>query len=341
MLVPLLLGSKVLDGEEKVWYGPAVVSFQVQFPGDPRDGKRNDVKVRFLGEKGQREERPAYFDEDLGAWRAVLWSTQPGEYRATLVRNGKDALIEPEEGIISVREASPLGLLVTSPRPDRLLLDTGETWVGVGVALSPGATPDRIKEIATAGANWVGLPSSSPALADVAEANHLAYTLPMDADTRYATARWGRSVRLVQWQAATTIEDGWNRPTVATTTSWEALFRNAPGPFAVPDDAAAIGRIKALKRLLDVSDWAHWQSPQTWAGEEAEGVAESDRMIVWNRSGKALARVPLANGTYDLTTIDLAGGASTLTRVEVSAATVHLPTGEPRLYSLRRRLDSQ
>ncbi len=333
--VPGMLAALAL--QDAAWYGPATVTFLVQFPGDPNDPARNDVRVRFLGDKSQREERVATFDPVLGAWRATLYAKAGGSYRAILVRNGKEALVEPEEGIVELKYQRGLGLIVKGPREDRLHLDTGETWVGVGADLAEGATPERIDALADAGANWVRLASPSEDAMESVVRRDLAYTLalPEGADRRAVLARYGASPRLVSWEAAG-LRDPWSRPTVSTASTWNTLFENRPGPFLVaPGD---FSRVKALRSLLETSGWAEWKTPRVWKGAGAKGVAESDRLILVATPGAKLTGVPLADGTYLLTTLDPTTGESKTgeTRVEHAALTLPLP-GE-RFFVLRRKL---
>ena len=167
MFLPMLA---LLAADGPAWYGPVTVTFPVQFAGDPFDRTRNDVRVRFLGERAEREERPAVFDPILGAWRATLYAHQGGRYRAILFRRGqdgkeKDALVEPTEGIVELRATDGLGVVQASPdRSDRLALDTGGPWVGLGTDLGATATADRIDALARAGANWVRLASADDPL---------------------------------------------------------------------------------------------------------------------------------------------------------------------------------
>ena len=343
MLAPLLL-------EDPAWYGPATVTFPVQFPGDPYDPKRNDVWVRFLGERNEREERTATFDPDLGVWRATLYSKHGGQYRAILVRNGKDTLVEPVEGIVDLVLKKGLGMVkATDGRTDRLILDIGGPWVGVGADLNTGATSEKVAALANAGANWVRVvppTTPDPAFESAMEsivARGMSYTLAIPASSsaswrRDVLARFGTSPYLVQWDAPQGIEDPWKRATASSATPWQGLFENRPGPFVVKDDDFA--RIKALNAVLHASDWADWTAPQTWTGEGAKAVGESDRLLLIADRGAKLEGVPLADGTYDLTTADPATGASTLGTVVVAHGTLPMPVPEARFFALRRRLGS-
>ena len=341
MLAPLLL-------QALAWYGPATVTFPVQFPGDPGDPKRNDVWVRFLGERDEREERTAIFDPELGVWRATLYARHGGQYRAILVRNGKDTLVEPAEGIVDLDPRKGLGLVKASEdRPDRLILDVGGPWVGVGADLGADATPEKVVALANAGANWVRLaPPAAPnpafeAAMESVVSRGLYYTLAVPASStaawrRGVLARYGMTPYLVGWDSPGPVEDPWKRGNVSTATPWAGLFENRPGPFVVRADDVA--RVKALNAVLAASDWADWVAPQTWAGEGAKAVGESDRLLLLAERGAKLEGVPLADGTYDLTTADPATGASTLGTTVVAHGALAIPVPGERFFALRRRL---
>ena len=344
--VPKVLAPILLD--DPAWYGPATVTFPVQFPGDPTDPKRNDVWVRFLGERNEREERTATFDPDLGVWRATLYAQHGGQYRAILVRNGKDTLVEPTEGIVDLTFRKGLGIVkATDDRADRLILDVGGAWVGVGADLGSNATAEKVAALANAGANWVRLvppdapdPDFEAAMASVV-ARGLYYTLAVPASSsaawrRDVLARYGASPYLVQWEAPGGIADPWKRATVSSATPWPGLFENRPGPFTVKEGDLA--RIKALNAVLGASDWADWTAPQTWKGEGAKAVGESDRLLLVAEPGAKLTGVPLADGAYDLTTADPMTGASTLGTTEVAHGTLTMPVPGERFFALRRRL---
>lgn len=347
----------LLAADDAAWYGPATVTFPVQFAGDPFDRKRNDVWVRFLGERNEREERPAVFDPALGAWRATLYAQHGGRYRAILYRKGKDgkvkdALVEPTEGIVEIKEDDSLGIVRPADRTDRLTRTPGGPWVGLGANLGPNATPDAVDALARAGATWVRLalpdgpmtPDTLEPFGDRVSAvarNGLFLTLALPAGLseawrNYAIDRFGYSPRLVGWETADRIDDPWNRTTTPSATSWNGLFENRPGPFYVKE--GDLNRIKALRTLLDGSDWADWAAPRLWKGEGAKGVAESDRLILVAEPGAKLTGLPLAEGAYDLTTLDPATGGSTLGTTRVEHATLNVPLPAERFFVLRRRL---
>ena len=57
----MLLSLLALD-TRPVWYGPLTATFEIQVPGNPYDPDQNDLKVKFIPEKGNSEERLAYAD---------------------------------------------------------------------------------------------------------------------------------------------------------------------------------------------------------------------------------------------------------------------------------------
>lgn len=336
--------------EDGAWYGPASATFLVQFPGDPYDPKRNDVRVVFLGEKSGREERPAFFDPVQGAWRARLFTKTPGRFRPTLVRNGKAMQTEPQEGIVEALPAPGVGILKPKGEGEtRFRFDTGKVWAGVGADLGASATPARIDTLADSGATWVHLsiphgklPDDALVafgdLLDAVERRGLDVTLsiPLEASAawrRYALARLGDSPRLVQWNSP--VDDPWKRAAVSTSTPWPSLFENRPGPFIVREGDAA--RIRALRTVLEKSDWTEWRAPQAWKAEGAKGVADGDRMILVTALGAKLKTLPLADGSYDVTTIDPSSGATTTETMRVSAAALALPTPGERFFVLKRK----
>ena len=334
----------LVPAEGLAWYGPATATFPVQFAGDPATA---DVRVRFLGERNEREERAASFDPVLGAWRATLYAKEGGRFRAVLVRDGHDALVEPVEGIVELRPRPDAGLVRAAERSGRLLLDRGGVWVGLGADLGTDPTPAKVDALADAGANWVRLapptersPEFDAAMERVAQRS-LFYTLAVPekasaAWRRDALARYGSSPYLAQWEAPADLPDPWNRATASTAEPWPALFENRPGPFVVKAGDAA--RVKALRTVLDTSDWANWTTPRTWKGAGAKGVVESDRLVLVAEPGARLAGIPLAEGDYDLTTVDPAAGTSVVGRLRVGPGALPLPVPAERFFVLRRRV---
>lgn len=346
MLVPVVL-------DDPAWYGPATVTFPVQFAGDPFDPARNDVRVRFLGERDEREERVATYDPVTGAWRATLFAPKGGRYRAILLRNGKETTLDPLEGIVEITREPGLGVvLAQGQRTDRLILDTGGAWTGVGADLGASATAERVDALAKSGATWVRLAPPADPLApesldsfgttmDAVARNGLFYTLAVPEGSaaewrRYALARYGASPYLVQWEASTDLGDPWKRATTSSATGWEGLFENRPGPFVVKEGDA--GRMKALRAVVETSGWVGWGTPRAWKGQGAQGVGESDRLILVAKPGAKLTGVPLGEGTYDLTTADPATGKTVMGTVRVEHGTLPMPVPSERFFVLRRRL---
>lgn len=142
-----------------VWYGPQTVTFNIQVTGNPYDPAENDLKVRFMPEKGAATERIAYVAED-GTIRATLVSQTPGRYRAVLVRNGKDLLEPSQEGIFELVTKLPDGFIRVDPNhPNRFMWDDGKPYYPVGFNLGwqgEGVIPmtDQISKMASAGINW-------------------------------------------------------------------------------------------------------------------------------------------------------------------------------------------
>jgi len=332
--------------ETVVWYGPAMVTFPVQYGGDPFDPERNDVRVRFIGDKNQREERLAYFDSRLGVWRAILYATAPGSYRAVLVRNGSESEVEPEEGIVELKRSDAGVLPAKQLRENRWSLDTGDDWVGIGSILPSSSTARDVNALADAGANWLRIAPPGPEptadwddLMEAVEKRDLYYTIQMRDDAtpawrRYCLARYATSPRLVQWDTNAKIDDPWGRG-VSSALPWGKLFENQRGPFFTP--ATDYTLIKALKTTLEVSDWARWRSPRAWKTSGAEGVAESDRMILEVSPGTKIDGTPLADGAYEMTTIDRSTGRSAKTTIQVRRGAFDFRGANDAFLVLRRR----
>lgn len=336
-----------LAAETPVWYGPATATFQIQFAGDPLDVTRNDVKVRFLGDKSQREERTAFFDPALGSWRAILFSKEPGSYRPVLIRNGQEVEVEPKEGIVDLARTDAGLLPAKGARPDRWTLDTGDPWIGYGADLGDSPTAAQVIAVANAGATWVrvGLPADEPNDAwnealETIERRGLTYTLALPKGCsvgwrRYAVARFGASPYLVQWDGGDEMADPWARAGSSTAVGWQGFFQNQPGPFLVP--MGETGRLKALRAVIEASDWADWQAPKVWKGAAGNGVGERDRLVAVVSSGK-LTNLPIADGAYDVTVADPGTGAVAKEEGKVvgSAITLQIPAERFVVLRLRR-----
>jgi hypothetical protein len=142
-----------------VWYGPVTATFNIALAGNPFDPQQNDLRVRFVPEKGQPEERLAYLDE-AGNVRAHLVTKTPGKYKPVLLRNGRELVVAPEEGIVDARRRLANGFLRIDPvHKNRFRWDSGETYFPVGFNLgwqNPDLPPltDQISQMAGMGANW-------------------------------------------------------------------------------------------------------------------------------------------------------------------------------------------
>lgn len=170
MILPILLGLTQVQtlpiAPHHQWFGPASVSFDVQFTGNPYDPAENDVRVRFIGEKGQRTERLAYYDGN-GSWKAVLVAPEPGTYKAELVRNGQTMLQAPNEGFLTAKASLPHGFVHVDPdHHNRFVWDDGTPYYPVGFNLGwtdpklP-TMEQQIAKLGQAGGNWVRLWASS------------------------------------------------------------------------------------------------------------------------------------------------------------------------------------
>jgi hypothetical protein len=163
MLAAILLSASDLP---PVWYGPQTVTFNVQVTGNPYDPAQNDLRVRFMPEKGAAEERIAYVDYD-GTIKATLVSHTSGRFRAVLVRNGKDMLEPPAEGLIELQTKLTNGFIrVDSEHKNRFTWESGEPYYPVGFNLGwqngdliPMA--DEISKMASNGVNWTRIWSTN------------------------------------------------------------------------------------------------------------------------------------------------------------------------------------
>lgn len=142
------------------WYGPATVAFHVTYSGNPYDFEKNDVRVRFLGAKGETEERVAYFDEDEAAWKAVLLAQKPGKYRPVLIRNGKQVDVAASPEFVEVNSPLKPGFIQRDPAlKNRFRYEDGTPYMPIGFNLgwqTPGLPdmPDMIRTMGKNGVNW-------------------------------------------------------------------------------------------------------------------------------------------------------------------------------------------
>jgi hypothetical protein len=161
----MLLSLLALD-TRPVWYGPLTATFEIQVPGNPYDPDQNDLKVKFIPERGNSEERLAYADTD-GTIKAVLVTQNPGKFRAILLRNGKEMLEPPKEGILEAKQPLPNGFIHVNPAvTNRFEWDSGAAYYPVGFDLGwqngnfiPMA--DQISKMAAAGVNWTRIWASN------------------------------------------------------------------------------------------------------------------------------------------------------------------------------------
>jgi len=149
------------------WYGPVTATFEVEFAGDPYDPAQNDVRVQFVGEKGQRFERLAYYDGE-GDYRATLVADQPGKYQATLIRNGVASKEEAKEGVLDARQPLKRGFIRVDPLyKNRFRWDNGDAYYPIGFDFGWQGGPnmpslkDQIKKMGANGVNWTRIWASS------------------------------------------------------------------------------------------------------------------------------------------------------------------------------------
>lgn len=137
------------------WFGPVQATFDADIPGNPYDHRANDVRAVFVAADGHREERLAYFDD--GHWKAWLVTTHPGDYRASLTRNG-EALAAPALPLAVPGAAAIAGGFVHA-QGTRFVTDAGHPYFPLGHNLgwqTPGLMPlaEQLGEMGRAGMNW-------------------------------------------------------------------------------------------------------------------------------------------------------------------------------------------
>lgn len=138
------------------WYGPVTVSFAAYFDGNAYDPDQNDVRVKFVREKGKSVERLAYFDD--GKWKAVLLAPEPGKYKASLIRNGR-ATLAPVSIEIKPSQKQKDGFIRRDTKSvNRFRFDSQAMYYPVGHNLAwPGYGVEFAKQIPQmkeAGLNW-------------------------------------------------------------------------------------------------------------------------------------------------------------------------------------------
>jgi hypothetical protein len=165
MLSLLLLAATAQAPPAAAWYGPAEVAFQVQFAGDPDDLERQDVRVRFVGER-QVFERAAFFDGE-GFWRVSIVASEPGRYRPVLLRRGEPLGVVPEP--VRLELDQPLAHAFARPssdHPNRWRWASGELFLPIGPVLT---IPEQLGETNPRDLVWARLrpwaESAEPSLA--------------------------------------------------------------------------------------------------------------------------------------------------------------------------------
>jgi Cellulase (glycosyl hydrolase family 5) len=136
-----------------VWYGPTTVKFDLATIGNPYDASLNDVRVRFIS-NGKREERIAYFDGK--SWDATLSTSIPGEYRASVVYNGRIAKSLPST--VDVYTKYTMSFVRVALNQVSFLAGDSPYWplghdLGWKDSNTP-AIPDQLDLMAKAGLNW-------------------------------------------------------------------------------------------------------------------------------------------------------------------------------------------
>ena len=160
MLPVIIAALSMVQDLPKTWYGPATATFEVQFSGNPYDPAENDVHVVFMGEKGQKEDRLAFFDSEQGAWKAVLVAKEPGTYRAELIRNGATSAEAAKEGFLEIRNPLEKGYIGLDPKSsNRFRFSDGTPYypMGFNMAWHNGSDiplDEQIVKSGKSGVNW-------------------------------------------------------------------------------------------------------------------------------------------------------------------------------------------
>ncbi|MDR3691570.1 MAG: cellulase family glycosylhydrolase [Fimbriimonas sp.] len=139
----------------KAWFGPAIATFQVQFGGNPYDPDQNDVRVQFTGPSGPPIERIAYYDGVAG-YKAVIVAPVKGLYKATLIRNGKKMLEQPQEGLLNVTRPLEHGYVhPDTEATNRFRYDDGTPFYPIGFNLGwqGDGPPTLIEQLTLMGKN--------------------------------------------------------------------------------------------------------------------------------------------------------------------------------------------
>lgn len=139
------------------WYGPVRVAFDSRFEGNPYDFESNDVRVS-LKKGGQETSRLAYFED--GKWVCNVLVSSPGEYQASLVRNGQPVAGTVKSVSVPASLKSSLAFVKVSRQDGtRFELDSGQPFfpLGTNLAWTNNEVPDlpaAMKRMAQAGMNW-------------------------------------------------------------------------------------------------------------------------------------------------------------------------------------------
>lgn len=103
-----LLAALMLAKGPTAWYGPATVTANIPYTGNPYDPDENDVDVVFAGPRGMKVTRLAYFVGD-GKFASTLVAPVAGEYTATVMRNGRVVAKLPTR--VRITEKLPHGFI--------------------------------------------------------------------------------------------------------------------------------------------------------------------------------------------------------------------------------------
>ncbi len=159
MLTLIAIVALQASSANRVWYGPATVTFPFQFAGNPYDIEKSDVRVRFTGSKGQVEERLAFYDQEAGGFVSVLLAEEPGKYKATLIRNGQvlDAVGDPELVDVGAAPTKRGFVRVDALNPGKFCLDDGTPYAPLGFNLAwlSNGLPDFTAMLSTMGQNGI------------------------------------------------------------------------------------------------------------------------------------------------------------------------------------------
>ncbi len=134
------------------WFTAPTVTFQVQYPGNPYDLTENDVRVRFIGDKGLQFERLAYYDR--GTYRADLTAPQGGKFKPVLLRNGVVQDVPCEDVEIDLKRTDH-GFIHPDPQnKNRFCYYDGTPFYPLGFGLYNQGSADNIAKMGASGVNW-------------------------------------------------------------------------------------------------------------------------------------------------------------------------------------------